>query len=302
MIRVNQRFKSCIIVFFLTAVLICPICLSTPAQAQYYTGPISSAMGGTGRAASEPEEGVFLNPAVLPHAKKFSTALFYSNGLLGEGLQQNDLAISLVDKTEEVFIPGSISYLRRHRTFPGLPSVDEEYYSVAIGQFVIQHLSLGLRVHYHTVDQDSGKDYSYWGGALGALWAPSPKWGAALVYDNFIINNKTTHPKHLENIPEVGVGLVYLHKTILKARFDASQPLAENPHRKWKMGLGAETSINHFIALRVGGQADQVSNQKFLTLGWAFLGPRLKIDYSFRKNITDNKGSMHGVDLRVPFW
>jgi len=259
-------------------------------------------MGGSGRAASEPEEGVFLNPAVLPHAKKFSTALFYGDGLLGEGRRQNDFAISFVDNTEGIVVPGSISYLRRHRTVPGRSSLNEEYYQMAVGQFVTQHLSLGLSVRYRRVDQKVGEDYSYWGGSLGTLWVPSPEWGVALVYDNFAITNDDTSPGYLEDIPEVGLGFVYLYKTIFKARFDVSQPLEKNPDKKWKVSSGIETYINNFIAFRIGGQADQASQQEFLTLGWAFLGPRLKIDYSFRQNIKDMKGRMHSVDLRVPFW
>jgi len=287
--------------FFLTAVFICLISVSV--QAQYYTGPISSAMGGAGRAASEPEEGVFLNPAVLPHAREFSTALFYSDGLLGKDLRQRDLVVSFVDNTEGIVIPGSISYLRRRRTFPNKPSVKEEYYQVAVGQFATQYLSLGLGIHYRTVDQeDGGDDFSYWGGTLGTLWAPSPEWGVALVYDNFTVIGNRIPLGHLKNIPELGIGFVYLYKTILKVRFDISKLLQENRDKRWKVGLGMETYVNNFMALRIGAQTDKVSGQEFLTLGWAFLGPRLKIDYSFFKNIKDSKGVMHSIDLRVPFW
>ena len=295
----SRRFRWCIVVLFSAAVFI--YLIPAQVQAQYYTGPISSALGGTGRAASEPEEGVFLNPAVLPHAKEFSTALFYDDGQVGDGLGETTLGVSFVDNTEGIFIPGSVSYLRRRRTFPGMPSVNEEYWQVSVGKFVTQYLSLGLSIHNRSIDQEGAEDFTYWNGSLGGLWAPSPQWGLGLVWENFSAKQKDSIPGYLEDLPEVGLGFVYLFENILKARLDASQLLEENPDKKWKLGLGVETYLNNFMALRLGAELDEVSDRQFVTAGLAFLGPRLKIDYAFRKNTKDGKGAMHSVDFRVPF-
>ena len=54
------------------------------AEAQYFTGPVSSAMGGAGAAAVNASEGAFLNPAVLAHGPKFESHLVYKDGYYAE--------------------------------------------------------------------------------------------------------------------------------------------------------------------------------------------------------------------------
>ncbi|MCB0366488.1 MAG: hypothetical protein H6624_20030 [Bdellovibrionaceae bacterium] len=274
---------------------------SALAQAQYFTGPISSGLGSTGRAATEPEEGVFLNPAILPHAKDFSSALYYADGELAENQSGTDLAVSFVDNTEGIFMPGSLSYVRRRRNYPGLPSVNEEYWHVGLGKFVTEYVSVGLGIHYRSVDQEGGEDFTYWNATLGALWAPKPEWGLALVGHNLTAKDIQNRAGYLEDLPRVGAGFVYLFDRILKARVDVVKPLEENPEDKFQLGLGVETYPNEFSALRVGYELDDLTKHQFVALGLAFLGPRLKIDYSFRKNTKSGSGGMHSVDFRVPF-
>lgn len=288
-------------ILFLCVVVISVYLISPVAQAQYFAGPISTALGGAGRAATEAEEGVFLNPAVLAHAKEFSTALYYGDGQQGDGLGQTDLALSFVDNTEGVFLPGSLSYVRRRKTFSGFPAVNEEYWQAALGAFVTRHLSLGLAVHFRSVDQQGAVDFSYWNATLGGLWAPSPTWGIAIVGHNLTAKEKTARAGYLEDLPEVGVGTVVLFERILKARLDVVRTLEENPDGKMRVGIGAETYPNEMVALRLGVEKDERLDQQFAALGFGFLGPRLKIDYAVRKNTAGGGGAMHSVDFRLPF-
>jgi hypothetical protein len=288
-------------ILFLCVVVISVYLISPVAQAQYFAGPISTALGGAGRAATEAEEGVFYNPAVLAHAKEFSTALYYGDGQQGEGLGQTDLALSFVDNTEGVFLPGSLSYVRRRKTFSGLPSVNEEYWQAALGTFGTRHLSVGLAVHFRSVDQQGAVDFSYWNATLGTLWAPSPNWGLAVVAHNLSAKEKATRAGYLEDLPEVGVGAVLLFERILKTRFDLVRALEENPDSKMRVSIGAETYPNEILALRLGFEKDDRLDQQFASVGFGFLGPRLKIDYALRKNTESGGGAMHSVDFRLPF-
>lgn len=258
-------------------------------------------MGGTGRAASEVEEGIFLNPAVLPHSRDFSSSLFYADGENGEGLGETVLGLTLVDNTEGVIVPGGLSYLRKRRTFPDFSPVDEHYCLVSVGGFLDDHLTGGLSLHYRSLQQESGLKESIWNGSLGFIWAPQSNWGLALVWDHFISSQEKGLPISLRDLPELGFGLVYIYERIFRFRADLSKALLENPQEKWRLGLGLETFTDTFFAVRLGAEVDDRTNAQFMTTGLAFAGPRLKMDYSFRKNLKSGGGAMHGVDFRIPF-
>ena len=51
----------------------------------------------------------------------------------------------------------------------------------------------------------------------------------------------------------------------------------------------------------MGYRRDDQWQQDYLTLGAALEGPRLKIDYSFEKNLKGTAEALHSVDLRLPF-
>lgn len=271
------------------------------AQAQYFHGPISSSLAGTGRAATEPEEGILLNPAVLPHARGFSSALFYADGELAKGLGETGMGLSLIDNTEGVMMPGGLFYMRQRRSFPGLPHVDEQYVTASMGRFLTTHLAGGFSVHYRSIDEEHGIERTVWNGSVGLLWAPHPLWGLALVGDHLADRVNSDLPHHLQELPELGVGGVYLYQKIFRLRLDGVKALQDNPDNRWRLGLGFETFTNEYTVIRFGFESDDRVHRRFGSFGWAFVGPRLKIDYSFKKNVDSGNGAMHSVDFRIPF-
>jgi hypothetical protein len=271
------------------------------AHAQYFTGPISSALGGTGRAATEAEEGQFLNPAILPHAREFSSAIFYADGEMGKGLGQTVMGVGFVDNTEGVLIPGGLTYLKTRRTFPDKPPVNEQYGLVAIGGFLARHFTGGLSIHYRDIAEEGGMDASVWNATLGLLFAPQPDWGIGLTWDHFLTRDSDKLPKHLRDMPELGLGAVLLYNEIFRFRLDVAKALEKDIQEKYRFGFGIETFTSSFLAVRVGAERDEIADKTFVSAGWAFAGPRLKLDYSFKNDVRKGNGAMHSVDFRVPF-
>ncbi|MBK9040768.1 MAG: hypothetical protein IPL83_16720 [Bdellovibrionales bacterium] len=302
MTKVKLNEESFGFLIFKITLLVCFLGFCNPlARAQYFTGPISSALGGTGRAATEAEEGQFLNPAILPHAREFSSAIFYADGELGKGFGETVMGIGFIDNTEGVIVPGGFSYLKKRRTFPDKLPVDEQYGLVAIGGFLARHFTGGLSVHYRDIVEEGGLDASVWNSTLGLLFAPRPDWGIGLTWDHFLTRESDKLPTHLRDIPELGLGAVYFYNEIFRFRFDVAKALEKHIQKKYRFGFGIETFTSSFLAVRVGAERDEIADKTFVSAGWAFAGPRLKLDYSFKNDVRNGNGAMHSVDFRVPF-
>ena len=59
--------------------------------AEFFKGPVASAMGGTGRAGLNSSEGALLNPAVIPLIKNYEFIGFYRDGEIAEGQHRQGL-------------------------------------------------------------------------------------------------------------------------------------------------------------------------------------------------------------------
>ncbi len=302
MTKVKLNEKSFGFLIFKIKLLVCFLGFSSLlAHAQYFTGPISSALGGTGRAATEAEEGQFLNPAILPHAREFSSAVFYADGEMGKDLGETVMGVGFVDNTEGVLIPGGLTYLKTRRTFPDKSPVNEQYGLVAIGGFLSRHFTGGLSIHYRDIVEEGGLDASVWNSTLGLLFAPQPDWGIGLTWDHFLTRDSDKLPRHLRDMPELGLGAVYLYNEIFRFRLDVAKALEKEVQGKYRFGFGIETFTSSFLAVRVGAERDEIADKTFVSAGWAFAGPRLKLDYSFKNDVRNGNGAMHSVDFRVPF-
>lgn len=301
--KVKLKEESFAFLMFRVSFLVCFLGFSSLiSHAQYFRGPISSALGGTGRAATEAEEGQFLNPAILPHARDFSSAVFYADGEKGKGFGETMVGIGFVDNTEGVLIPGGLTYLKTRRTIKDKPPVNEQYGLVAIGGFLARHFTGGLSIHYRDiVEEGGGLDVSVWNGTLGLLFAPQPDWGIGLAWDHFLTEDSDKLPQHLRDISELGLGAVYLYNEIFRFRFDLARAFGKDVQGKQRFGFGIETFVSNFLAVRVGAERDEMADKTFVSAGWAFAGPRLKLDYSFRNDVRNGNGAMHSVDFRVPF-
>lgn len=271
-------------------------------KAQYFTGAIAEAVGGAGRGAAEVEETIFLNPASIAHAPSFTSGLFYHNGDTGQQEGSQVWGLNLVDNTEQVAVPGAISYLKRKRRFTDVLRVDEEYWQITVGNFIRgTRLSAGVNLIYLKQKAQLGDDYKQWNAAAGLHYNPRPDLGIGLTYHH-MVNPGSDVPDHLKLLPVIGLGFHYIATTFLRVRLDASQQQRYNDKGKYKWHFGFESFPSDFMGLSFGFERDELLDRIFHTAGISFLGPKFSLHYGFKKNAEGTNGALHSVDLRVPIW
>ena len=283
------------IVVFLSVSYFSDLC-----HAQYLTGPIAGALGGAGRAASDDGEQIFLNPAALVHGSPFTSSIVYEGGREADNEKTDRLAIGLSDNSQDLVVSGGYSYVRRTDEITGMPDVKEDFHQFALAKFVAKHVSMGGTFSYRVSDIDGEREkHDQWDVSVGTLYNPTPDFAVAAVVYN-LASRDDEIPKTVQNLDQVAVGLHYIYLPMFRFRFDLVQQMVRNPDAKMNYQAGIESKLKNFLVTRVGFNKDDLADRDFLTFGLGFDGPRLKFDYSYRKNL--DGGALHGVDLRMPFW
>ncbi|MDB2425989.1 hypothetical protein N9W41_00425 [bacterium] len=272
---------------------------SIGANAQYFTGPVSSSMGGGGRGGAEPEL-ILMNPAIVAHSPTFTYDIYYMDGYLAPSEHQTSWGLQFTDNTPGIMVPGTIAYINNRRTFLNLPSAKEEYWNLSMGNFVYEHLSLGLSLYLLSQDVDNGSNHNQFNIRLGAHYNPHPEWGFGLTLGNFL-GASDTIPDYLKLNPEVGLGLNYLFGKYLKLKLDVVYPKLLNPDKKVTSHWGLESMFSRYISFRFGVEKNPIADRTYVTTGFGFNGPRLNINYSIKKLTRGLGGAMHGVDFQLSF-
>ena len=192
------------------------ILTSSYCVAEVFTGPVTAATGGAGRAATEVTETILLNPATIVHAPEFSSALFYMDGYWSKDLHERIYGGSIIDNHAGAVFPGGLSYFDRKRHFAGVGSIKEMFAQATMGRFITSHLSVGLALTY--LKQDYRDGYEQWNGQIGMMYNPNSKIGIGLVAQNFI-KPKSSIPSFLKEPLNVGSGFTYLFDKFLKLFF-----------------------------------------------------------------------------------
>lgn len=270
------------------------------AEAQYFTSPSASSMGGTGRAAVEPADGLFLNPAVVALAGPFELDAYFRDGYLEAQQHENVFGLSVMDNSDDVVVPGAITYLRGHRTFPGLPSVDEQLWQFSVAKFYSQRLAFGIMGNYLSQRPQVGKKVTQWNAGVGLAYHFHSSFSLAGSFMNFLDQGDDV-PAHLRQPPILGLGIRYMFDKVFEARADVYREEKFNPDKKASYGLGLKVFALEFLNFHFGGRWEGLADRTLATAGLCFNGPKIKIDYSFEKNVDRTRGAMHSVDIRVPF-
>lgn len=277
-------------------------CTGNSANAQYFTGAVATATGGAGRAAPEPSETVLLNPATLAHAPDLSAGFYYFHGGNTRQDSTNTYGGTLLDNQPDSLFPGAVSYLRQHRTFPSGPNLDEHFMAIHVGDFVWDQVSLGASlIRLEQKEEDpNGETYIQWNGVLGFHHNPTPNFAWGVVWYH-MANPSGEVPVAYRLMPRVGLGMNYIFENITRVRLDISQDHTLNPERKFRFESGVETFLGQFVVLRLGVSRDENRNQTWLSGGVSFHGPQFKLDYTMAQTDGAGDGTLHSVDLRLPF-
>jgi hypothetical protein len=293
-LKFMQILRSLIIV-----VLFSVIQFGAKCYAQYVTGPVANAVGGAGLAANDEGDQNFLNPATLAQLKSMAIDYFYSDGYRGKDEHDRIYSFALADNSDDVAFSGGLIYTDRRRTFPQFNSLNERYIEFAFAGQLYKQLAWGLGI-FNLNQQVEGDDtYTQTNARFGLFYNPHPDLGLGFIANN-IAPTKDEILMNLRLKDELGIGANYIFMPIIRGRADIYRQTQYNPEGKLRWGGGFETLLDAYFIWRFGYQADDLTGRKYYTAGFGFTGPRLKIDYSYQKNVYDNRGGMHSVDFRMP--
>lgn len=269
------------------------------AQAQVFQGPISSALGGSGRAGLDANEGAFLNPALIPLIENSEMTAYFRDGSLDNGTHRNSYGVSL-SETKDVLIPGALAYVKSRNTGLAPAPVDGDVWFGGVGYLFFSRLSAGVSL-YRVSQKEIGQARSeQWNFSLGGLFLITPSLGVAYVFENPLQPSKAILPS-LRLKTQQSVGVFYRSPFLARLRMDLIRQEQFNDDKQINVAVGVETELNPYLISRIGGRWDEIDNRRFITAGIGLNAARLKVDYSFEKNVKRASGAVHSVDLRVSF-
>ncbi len=269
------------------------------ADAQYLTGPTSMAIGGAGVTGLKSPESVFLNPAALSEQGALAVDLIYQDGVVQKDERKTLTGLLIVDNSEEVMIPGALTYARGSRRFAGVLA-EEQMWMVAFGKEVYERWSLGIGLSYLTSEIESDKTYKQLVAQLGTQVRVTENIAFGLVFENLGGDDKEL-PLAFRLIPQTRAGFSYRPQDLFAVALEVSRRERENEEKKGAVHFGLESFPNAFTVVRTGMKWDDYAQQNFYTFGLGFDGPRLKMNYALQKAMKGTNGALHGVDFQVAF-
>lgn len=258
------------------------------ANAQIYNGSVSSATGGTGRAAVEAGDANYLNPATIVHLKGRH---FYSS------FAQTETALGLTDNSEESSVPASFAYLRKRVVTELSQNVDIQDMRLSLADFAYQQFAVGITGHLYQIN-DGENHAQQINGDVGFSYTPAPQYGLGLVFYDVAGESKNL-PAAYRLSPKIGFGFNYIYRSFLRLRADLVSAPNQN-FNKPTYEIGYESYFNKWWVVRLGYQADKYSARDLMTAGLGLDLPRFTLNYGYQGDTKDSS-HRHSVDLGVPF-
>ncbi|PWU13647.1 MAG: hypothetical protein C5B49_14285 [Bdellovibrio sp.] len=270
------------------------------AQAQVHVSSISAASAGTGRAAVEPLDTPFLNPAALPYSPGYYFGMGYSV-LRSSNPQGSDvLALALTDNLPETVIPTTLAFVQEKHEENGTAGVRKDL-RLGVGNFIVGRNALGLGLAYRMAQSEFTSTTQQLNMFAGTMVAINKELSVALVLENILPpSNATPEPDRLS--PSTSLGLSYNFRTVMRAKLDVISE-GNNSFGRPTVAFGLENYWNRWLIFRVGVSHNSELAQNIASAGAGFGGPRFGIHYAFQ-NIQGPDGTdpRHSVDLSVPIW
>ena len=278
--------------------------VSPTASAQVFTGPAASAAGGGGRAAVDPGETAFLNPASIAFLQKYNVSLFYGAAKHPREGEQNFMAASLADGTQDNIVSGALSYVRKRTdlsTAVGIVSDTQQDIQAALSGFALRKFAFGVAGHRLTdqiLSATAGSEYSQLNAHVGVIFVPIEMIGIGFVaYD--VLPTSESVAANYRLVPTHALAFNFLPAPQFRARLDFVRPDTMNPDRRINVNVGIETTFKEMLVLRLGSFWRETADQTYLTGGFAFQGPKLSFDYSYQTDNRSPDNARHLVDLWI---
>ncbi|WP_413559084.1 hypothetical protein [Bdellovibrio sp. HCB209] len=253
------------------------------AMAQVYNSSVSVATGGTGRAAVEPGDTSFLNPATMAHL---------GGRFIFTSFAQDEFAAFLSDNTKESTLPAALAFVQKTSDTKSWGDLKEKDLALTFSEFFAEKWSVGLTGHYLEQEIASGSSWYHVNADVGLLYTPNPDIGLGLVVYNAFGEDKDA-PEELRHKTTVGAGFNYVYRSAARFRVDADS--------EGYLGAGVETFLNRFSVIRLGFSDDLDDSRPRISAGCGFSGPRFRINYAYFGNTQSSSDYRHSVDLIIPF-
>ncbi|MNJ91192.1 hypothetical protein D3C87_88390 [compost metagenome] len=251
------------------------------AQAQVFNTSVSGATGGTGRAAVQAGDAMYLNAATLAHLR--GRHIYFS-------ANEDAWMGSLSDNTGTV-IPASLGFIQNKTKALG-QDVKQQNISLAVADFVMDRLTIGITGHYLQSKLDITGSYQQTNADIGLLYTAAPALGVGLVVYN-AFGEKNDIPEEIRLKTTAALGLNYVYKEFIRLRFDiSSDPIYM---------AGFESYVSKWTIIRFGFQDDTDKKRKLWTGGFGFEGPKFGLSYAYQGNPDHSSDYRHSVDLQIPF-
>lgn len=270
-------------------------------------GPAASATGRSGRAAVDPSEGAWLNPASLVHMQSYNVVFGHQQAASGSGGSYRDFSAMVSDGGPGKIAAGAVSYVMRDslRGSNGQASEQRDLQVSLAAPIAGSHLSLGLtyRKFQHL---ESGLDRNQDAVTVGALWAPMPVLGFAAVVSNLGVSfDERASPETLV-LPTAALAAHLRLYEMLHFRLDAVRALQKEGPNSDRLGrdnvhFGLETFIVPEFGFRGGAAWIESRDEFWWTAGVGFKGPRLSVGYAFEQDARSARGMRHTFDLWLSF-
>ena len=275
--------------------------ISMSAQAQFFTGPIASAVGDAGIAAMDPSEAGVLNPAAVAQLSSFFFGANYNYGHHERDGDFKGFGAILSDGSAGNAFPGSVSI--QHRVVEpknGAPSTTELDINVAIAKFIAQKVSIGISAHRQADEVSGLGGFAQYNGTIGLLYTPLENFGiGAVVYD--FLPPSDANPISIQTTQTYAVGANLLVHKVLNVRLDVTRPDRNNPNHRNNILTGLDTYFRSDFAVRLGMAFKESIDETLFTAGLGYKGPKLSLDYTFQKDVRVADSYRHLFDLWIPF-
>ncbi len=278
------------------------VCVARPLRAQVFIGPAASAAGSAGRAAIDPGETIYLNPAMVAFLEKYYASISTESASHPINGTSGGWGISLADGTAGTLLPGSLSFVRQIIDPPNGISDTQQDIQVNLAVRPFRSLAIGLTGHDQTdqiLSNLGGAQYTQYGLHVGTLFTPTAAVGVGFVaYDVIPTGGGVPAPYHVQ--PTLAVGGSYSYEKVFRARLDMVRPDTQNPGQRINVGLGIESYFEETVAFRLGAFWKETVDQDYLSAGLGYIGPRLSLNYSFQQDIRNGGNYRHVIDLWLP--
>ena len=248
--------------------------LQLRAQAQFYTGPIATAMGGAGRAIGSPSESAYLNPASLVLLRSYYAAAAMDWGDHPNDGSRNEFSALLADGTPGESFPGQFSYVQRRDSTPNGFGANLQDFQLGVGYAPSDVLGIGLSAHRLLYLDNTSHAYTQNNVSFGTIIAPMKELAFGFVaYD--MLGGDDSVPQAYQTVPTWAFASSYRYGANFVACLDVVRPDKFNEGHRMNTQLGLQTYFRPDFAVRAGWQWREVgSEEKLISFGAGYKGPR----------------------------